>query len=233
MLELSPDCILIAPEETKVVGAYAFGAVPLADSCEGSTITCVYDEVPEETQPVPRWFEQELEGTVFSFTNLPYDPQSFVEGAESSKLIGVTLMSALPGGSLPTEIVIEVLYNQEDSNLKRIVECNMYYTQVKQLSPGEWSGDIPVEYQLKFLYRALNHKELLIRFEFDIGFYMSLNLIIGTVSVLWCAVFLLYHRVFTQEKRPQPFRFWSFIRMMIPEAAKGLVYACLPIITVL
>ena len=53
-LELSGKCELIPPESTKTVFPYAFGSHPVADTCEGVEIECVYDELIGDLQPVPR-----------------------------------------------------------------------------------------------------------------------------------------------------------------------------------
>ena len=83
------------------------------------------------------------------------------------------------------------------------------------------------------MYRALNHKELLIRFQFGLDFYMTLNMIIGVLSVFLCSIFLCHHRIWNKTTPKPRMKLWSFLRMMIPAPVEGMTYALTPILAVL
>ena len=52
---------------------FSFGQKPLSDSCEEIIIQCVYDEIPMEAPPLPRWFEVDGGTSLFSMVVEPVD----------------------------------------------------------------------------------------------------------------------------------------------------------------
>jgi len=54
ILERSKECDLIAPDDTEAVPVFEFGFTPTADSCMGVVLECIYDEIPDDAQPLPR-----------------------------------------------------------------------------------------------------------------------------------------------------------------------------------
>jgi len=109
----------------------------------------------------------------------------------------------------------------------------MEFNQFAELSLEQRRGDELVEYTLTVNYRALNHKELMIRFEFEVHFYAALNCIVGIVSVILVVVFLAYHRVFTRIDPVPAYKFFTYLILTIPAPFIGMFYACIPLTSIL
>lgn len=90
-----------------------------------------------------------------------------------------------------------------------------------------------MEYKLTINYRALNHKELMIRFEFGVHFYAALNCIVGIVSVILAVVFLGYHRIFTRINPVPAYKFFTYLILTSPAPFIGMFYAFIPLSAVL
>ena len=54
----------------------SFGQSPTSDGCNEINIQCLYDEIPANGQPLPRWFEVEAGTTIF---NLIKEPITFFD----------------------------------------------------------------------------------------------------------------------------------------------------------
>jgi UDP-N-acetyl-D-mannosaminuronic acid transferase (WecB/TagA/CpsF family) len=52
---------------------FSFGQSPIADNCPAITISCIFDEVPGEQQPLPRWFEVMGGNSIFDIVVDPVD----------------------------------------------------------------------------------------------------------------------------------------------------------------
>lgn len=77
----------------------------------------------------------------------------------------------------------------------------------------------------------LSHTELLIQFAFESYFYIVLYFLIGMLSVFDLIVFGLYHRITARPDRGRiaPFRFFSFLKLTVPNAFYGCVLALFPV----
>jgi hypothetical protein len=234
-VEISKECDLVTPEDTKPVQVFGFGTSPSADSCTDVKTECIYDEFYLESQPKPRWWEQPIETPLFYLTPNPISAPDFEleQDYVIEKLVPVTLKSVADSDSLPSEVMIEILYYQVDEYTKQIIESNIYFNEFTILSPEDKQSNQTIGYTLKINYRALNHRELMIRFVFPIDFYMALNVIIGMAAVILCSIIVLYHRMLTRSNPVPRFKFMSYLVLMMPAPLRGLIYAMIPISFVL
>lgn len=69
--EQSPNCGLVAPEDTVYIKPFGFGSQPVADNCTDIAFECIYDEDFDANPTYPRWFEDGA-STLFYLTK---DPQ--------------------------------------------------------------------------------------------------------------------------------------------------------------
>lgn len=233
IFELNKGCDLVDPSDTEPTEEFGFGTTPKADQCMNIELSCIYDEVPDDNQQVPRWWEQPLGTSVFFLSRDPISDDDFVNDPSSLDLIPVNTFQETSSGNLPSVVHLEVLYYQVDTELKRLVEANLYFEEFVELTSEQLRGVTVTDYQLKITMRALSHRELMIRFEFSLGFYTTLNLIVGFVSLGMTAVFVFYHRVLSKIEPKPNFKFWGYFVMMTPAPIKGMLYAVMPVFFVL
>lgn len=90
LIEQHSACELVSPEETKYMQELSFGQVPTSDSCSDVVIECFYDEIPENSQPLPRWFEVEAGSTLFNLIKEPIGVDDFRNKVfDTSELLAV------------------------------------------------------------------------------------------------------------------------------------------------
>jgi hypothetical protein len=96
------------------------------------------------------------------------------------------------------------------------------------------NGLATTPYNLTFNFVPLSHTELLIQFAFESYFYIVLYFLIGMLSVLDLIIFGLYHRITARPDRGRiaPFRFFSFLKLTIPNAFYGCILAIIPVAVV-
>ena len=233
-LELSPECILIDPALTKPIVPFAFGSAPVADSCINVTIECIYDELIGDTQALPRWFELPLALLpVFHITQDAIVDSDFISQSIASAPIPVLTFNVVPGGTLPTVVQLEILYQQFDQYTKTIILIYITFLNCVPLTPDQQSGVAQTPYNLTIIWRAMNQKELLVNFVFDFSFYTSLFVLIGAISVIFAAILWLYHRIFTSVVPVPKFAFFSYYRLLVWPPVEGYLLGATPIFGIL
>ena len=93
-------------------------------------------------------------------------------------------------------------------------------------------GTVKVGYNITFNYEGMRHVDLMIAFAFSWYFYLVLFIIVGVLSVMIMIVFLIYHRLVARGDRIAKFKFWSYFKLTIPQAASGIIIALLPILII-
>lgn len=78
LLEQNDQCEQVSLEETIFMGEFSFGQKPHADNCDEIVIQCIYDEIPADSQPLPRWFEQQPGENIFDLITDPVDYNDFM-----------------------------------------------------------------------------------------------------------------------------------------------------------
>ena len=233
-LELSPECELIDPANTKPVVPFAFGSSPVADSCINVTIECIYDELIGDSQAVPRWFEQPLALLpIFYITQEVVNDDDFISQGVTSAPIPVLTFNIVPSGQLPTVVQLQILYQQFDQYTKKIILIYVTFLNTISLSPEQQSGLAQTPYNLTIIWRAMNQKELLVNFVFDFSFYTSLFILIGVIGMIFAAILWVHHWLFTSISPPPKFAFFSYFRILVWSPFEGYILAATPIFAVL
>ena len=81
---------------------------PTADTCVGIVIECILDEIPEESQPNPRWWELGGgEDAFFHLTALPIPDEIFINWDDIEDLVPVANPDD-PTTEIPSKITIDV-----------------------------------------------------------------------------------------------------------------------------
>lgn len=228
-LELSPECVLIPPAQTKPIIPFYFGSKPVADSCLNVVIECVYDELIGDAQGLPRWFELPAGTPMFYITQTVVIDDDFLNQATSVPLISGLTVNESPSGSLPNLIEIQILYQQFDVNTKRIILLLITFLNFTSLSANQQLGIDQVPYNLSLVYRAMDQKELLINFVFDYIFYFTLFVLVGIITIIFTLMFWIYHKIFCDvEPRPK-FQFINYFILKLRPPFEGFMLGFIPV----
>lgn len=230
--EVSPQCVLIEPSATQTIVPFAFGTVPVADSCIGIEIECIYDELIGDAQASPRWFEAPLMTPIFYLTQDAITDDDFINLSFNSKLIPVTTFNEVPAGQLPAVIDLQVLYQQFDKEVKKNILIIVTFLNVTSLTADQQSGIAQTPYTLTITYRGMSQKELLVNFVFDYTFYFTLFVLVGAITVLFAWMMWIYHWIFTDIKPRPKFMFFNYFILILRPPFEGFILAFLPVFVV-
>lgn len=231
LLELHSSCDLVSPDNTTYISSFDFGAQPSADSCSNITIECIYDEVPNNQEPLPRWWEQTFPSYVFSLSQTPLSPEDFRAGNIPGS-IPVEIINLNAGSGLPRTVTLDIKYQQVDTTTKKIIQASITFSDFLDVTSNQNSGLEITKYNLIVNFSALTHTELMILFQFPISFYAVLNLIIGMAMVGVMLTFFGYHRLLTKAKPVPRFKCWGFVVMIFPPLLAGMALATVPMYAV-
>ena len=90
-------------------------------------------------------------------------------------------------------------------------------------------------YNISFEFTPLSHTALTIAFAFSWHFYMVLYLLVGFISIVDMIILLLYHRLTARPKQGHhiaKFKFFSYIKLLIPPAFYGMMLAIIPVLLI-
>ena len=224
---------------------------PIADICE-RRLQCTYEEDLSKAEVTPRWFEADSGAVLFSIIRDPIDfyqytgrnktvagihdgggqkyldsigtVQEFVNvKVDRSPALNVDADEGCTIGCFPRSVTLDISYYQVDSDVKRIVEANVYYDKFDK----DESSD---EYELQIKFHALNYQELVIKFAFSHGFFMAIFSQIGVCTVVAALIYWIVVRLTTNLEQPPRLRLLSYFVITVPPAVKGFALALVPII---
>ena len=220
---------------------FSFGGSPSSDTCEEIIINCVYDEIPEQTTPLPRWFEVEGGTPLFSLAiePVPYEDMMTKEFADVEMLEVGPENGAGDAGFLPMNVIVHLSYYQKGLDDKLLIVVGMDFDSIEEVSEAQFIGEEPIYYNLTFTWESFSHKDLTIKFAFEAYFYIVLYCVMGILSIIVMAIFAYFHRLVARPPRSEgleatvtPFRLTSFFLLTIPSAFYGVLYAVIPVFIV-
>jgi hypothetical protein len=135
-------------------------------------------------------------------------------------------------GNIPTTVELTMSYYQVNEELKKIIKVGLVYGKYITLNEDQLSGKEKIPYELMIKYDALSHTNLMILFAFQWYFYIVLYLIIGLLSVMVIFVFMIYHRIMARGEKIPKFKFFSYIKLKIPQAVYGITIALIPVMLI-
>lgn len=220
---------------------FSFGGTPDSDTCDEIIIKCIYDEIPSESTPLPRWFEVDGGTTLFSLTVEPTDYELMMtnEFGDTEMLEVGPENGGGDEGFLPMNVIVHLSYFQKGPDNKILIVVGMDFDAIEEVSEEQFEGTEQIEYNLTFTFESFSHKDLTIKFAFESYFYIVLYVIMGILSILVMAIFGLFHRIVARppkdegaEAKVSPFKMTSYFLLTIPQAFYGVMYAVIPVFIV-
>eukprot|EP00750_Incisomonas_marina_P013799 INCI17542.1.p1 GENE.INCI17542.1~~INCI17542.1.p1 ORF type:complete len:3776 (-),score=497.18 INCI17542.1:2420-13582(-) len=146
---------------------------------------------------------------------------------------------------VPRHITLQINYYQEAKGLKRLVDAWIEFEDMCTYSPrndevqnvfipefGVYpcnaTGDDEDRYTLEVKFIAMKYGDLLNAFEFPLGVYLVLFVVVSFFTTLVGMIFYFFHRLITRIKNPPKFRFGSLLCVVVPSPFIGCFFALVP-----
>eukprot|EP00899_Mesostigma_viride_P008982 jgi/Mesvir1/18085/Mv09386-RA.1 len=229
---------------------------PVADNCSLS-LACAFEEGFRSQSGLRRWFETSGPKTAFYLTpdaqgwerlfeaslqaseatQPALNLDRYAQAIESQSLVAVTIRPAKGWkdvavlGMVPRAVTLSMGYFQHSPYDKRIIEASILLSDY--IPSSQHSGS----YALHVNYFAMEYFALLNAFAFDLGFYVILFFLIGTVAsamigALWLLVKLWVTLRNWRRRRDvaQPsFQFVDFVEIAVIAPVVGTLLAMAPV----
>ena len=119
------------------MGMFDFGMEPTSDQCEELVIECMYDEIPAESAPLPRWFEIAAGEALFNIGNEPVDYEDMI--TKEFKEAEITAVGPEENGGdeegvVPIDVAIGLSYYQKDIDHKEIIVIEMDFAELVEVT---------------------------------------------------------------------------------------------------
>lgn len=165
LAEQSRECQLVPLGTTKPIKRLAYLSTAVADQCRNVRLRCLYDEVFNDKQVLPRWFEVNEGAELFYITRYPMKRKDLDSGkTRTVPLVPVSPSTDLPRtavdcrllfwwvqvklvepaseDSLPGRVVLDVYYWQENDRNKEIIRAEVKYQKLQTLDKAQQRGQV-------------------------------------------------------------------------------------------
>lgn len=232
-----PDCHL--PEVVQPVEAFSVGASGVSDECHFTSI-CRIEEELKFVKPRLNWWDLPNDEVLFYITKEPHSNEDYLSGwrvfsamVGTDALIPVVVAHDRPQGGddfyLPQTVVLQLQYYQRSATERRLVTAQLNLTDWYVVPPEviiavtQRNESLAYEhsYTLHVIWAPLSWMALMNSFSFGIELYTVLFSAIGLASFACIFVFYLLHRMFTRLSTPPVFKFWSYVRIVLPSPMLG------------
>jgi hypothetical protein len=208
----------------KPIGALSFGMEASGDKCNGASLKCILDEVPNFKTMPERWFEAPQGATLF------YVTKSSLSGSEmktvKDPLVNPAYLGTAPDKEkLPRRVLLSFQYWQKTNTEKIMTLSRVYYTDWERPNRFEASGKALWEYTLEVLYFPMSHFEVMVNFAFPLQFYIAIFVLVGMALTAMVYVLYGYHRITTRLARPPKLLDMRFVTVVLPPILKGAFFA--------
>jgi hypothetical protein len=242
LLENRHGCDLVPPEETVFIHKWdPFTPAAVADACNW-TVSCAYEEKVDAADVRNRWYEIDIDETLFTLTSESFDFQNLQDGpGQYEGFIGT--VSAVPvnvgeagggGGILPRAVGLSISFFQKSPTKKILIEAEIEMGDSEvvnktrlgtAIQPIAAFQDGTLDYEFNIQTQAMGFGELINAFAFEADFFMILFFIIALGSVGIVSLFWTVQRLCTRLANPPKFRFWAYMRVLAPNPFKGIFLA--------
>lgn len=98
-------------------------------------------------------------------------------------------------GFMPRNFNLHLSYYQMNKKDKMLIMVEMDYDTIEEVNEEQLIGNEAVPYTLTFSLESFSHKDLTIKFAFEAYFYIVLYVLMGLLSIIFMAIFALFHRI--------------------------------------
>ena len=243
ILEREPGCDIVPQNETKPISEVSFGASSFGDSCVDNglgskpvEIECMVDEVLNNKQPLPRWFESQTGAELFRISFDPLTPEAYAKLDEKTNPISSTIpvilrQGARTDGTWLRRVDLDLRYWQWSSSAKVITTADVYFSDFAQLTDAQSKGRDTWNYTLAVSWSPMSHIEVFNAYAFSFPVYMGFAVSVGFLSVAIMLGHWAYHWAMS------PTRFFStkvydkrYWQLLFPPLIKGVLLALVPIV---
>jgi len=185
-------------------------------------------------------WKESLYGTCANEFGDDDERQKIFDLLSSRRGVGVTVGPLPPGISdsfrtgqkgVPRTVTLRVKYYQESPYKKRIVTADITYD-----DHTEWKSSTGVEdrgYTLVIVYEAMGWVELLNNFAFSNGLFLAVFVAVGSVNLVFIALFWAQIRLFSVLRDPPSLNFMEYIRLSAYPRIVGFTMAIICILFII
>jgi hypothetical protein len=209
------------------VGELSLGAGAAGDTCDGTDLECILDEVPNVKMQTARWFEAPTGTLLFHVTKKSFEVSQF-DGLGKPESQPVYLqMGVSQRGSLPKRVILLFQYWQFSPREKQIARVTAYYTdfEVEENLEDVNAGRELWRYNLSALYYPMTHFEVMVNFAFPTQFYFTAYIGLGITCTLMVFALWFYHRLMCRMRRPPALLDMRMFSHFLPPIFKGFGFA--------
>ena len=230
IFEIHPGCTFYSPEDTIPIRVTSFGQSATADTCENVNLECRYSEDISAIGSKNYWFQAKSGSTLFRFYQEPITAsslKSFLNGDISisdENFIPVEVKSLSEEGKIPTTVSLTLEYYQLDIHTKKLINSEVSFSGF--IDPGNVTSSNVYNYTLVLNWRPMTYTQLAIEFALPWYVYLTLYIVVCTMTVLMTLIFMIYHRVTSRYKIS--FSFLAYLKVYLPPSLLGLFYVVVP-----
>lgn len=229
VFETNPNCTFYSPNKTIPIFVTGFGQKATADICTDLTFQCRYTENITQLSTRNYWFKAKFGDTLFSFYEYPVtaDALSTLLNGETNispeVFVPIVVSSFSEEGKIPTTVVITLEYYQINTEQKKLIRASAGFSGF--IDPKNETSTV-YNYTLILNWNPLSYTELTIEFALPWYVYLTMYIVVCTLTVMMTIVFMIYHKLVSRFKTK--FYFWSYLKVYLNPSLLGLLYVMLP-----
>lgn len=207
-------------------------------------LQCQYEEVLDQPETIPRWFEAGNGQTLYHIIRDPVNyyqytgrketipgkgdngGQNFIKMINNfDSFIPVKvdrkaadgIVDGCSSSCMPRKLTFEISYYQLDKSTKRIVESSIRFDEFDKNVTRH-------DYELSFKFYPLDYQQLIVKFAYSRGIFLFIFGLIGCFTVLLSILYWIVVRVTTQIETPPSVHLFKMFQLIFPPAILGFTY---------
>ena len=244
VLEKHPNCLQVPQNETVPITELSFGGKGHGDMCvvdpaypqsKPVEIECIVDEIPNNKQPLPRWFEAQTGAELFAISYNPFSGKNYAQLDERSnplteKVPVILRAGAMSDGTWLRTVDLSLRYWQASSTQKILTTADVKFSDFSQLSDAQSKGKDSWKYNLRISWSPMTHIEVFNAYAFSFGVYIALAVVVGVLSACIVLAHWAYHRFAAwNQAYAVPLTDRRYWQLMLPPLLQGVGLAIVPI----
>lgn len=243
LLEKHPNCVQVSPKDTVAIGLLSFGVQSVGDACDYVAynsnaapiqLACMVDEIPNNKQPVSRWFESPTGTELFLISSSSMSAGEIAKLDRSQHLssaVPVVLKNgATSDGTSPLTVQFKLRYWQKSSVEKIITLAEVYFANFTQLTDAQSKGNDAWNYTLQVTWSPMNYIEVFNAYAFPVYAYLLYAIVVGIFCVSIALGHWAYHWLMARTRFVSA-SLWDsrYYTYLVPPLIKGVSLAMIPV----